>query len=266
MTRHTYLLSSSTANGAKNKSSDGSIFELSLDQPIQVPKTARDIKVSVVEAHVWNNVYNISAALANNKFAGTFEDLAGTGTDVYDLTIPDGQYSLPHLEHSLKRLIINGGGSTTNEPFHFISDASQGRVVILLDNANTIIDFTNANPVRTVLGFDSQTITSATDLYVTAENTANFNNINQFQIHSDLVGNGIPVNSKYTNTLCQIPITASSGSLINYSPRNVTEVSAPELRGSTKNHVRCWLTSENNESVDTNGEEWSFRIIIDYEI
>lgn len=267
MVKQSYLFNSSSASGAQNKSTDGSIFSVVLAQPIQIPQNAHNIRVSTEQAHIWNNIANISSAFSNNVFSGTYEDLAGTGTVVVTTTIPDGQYSLHALETIIKHDIINNGGSTTNEPFHFIGSVAESKTIIYVNNANTIIDFTYVNNCRLKLGFDAQTLGPyAADTYVTSENIATFNNVNQLQIHSDIVTNGIAVNGKYHNLLAQVPISVGSGGLINYDPVNPTIVHADELRGNSKSHVRCWLTNENNVAVNTQSEDWNFRIAIEYEV
>ena len=265
MIENSYLFSSATSNGSK-QSETGSTFTIQLSQPLQIPANARNISISVPQASIWNSVPNISSTLANNIFRGTYTDLAGTGTITISTTIADGQYNIHQLETAIKQDIINQGGSTTTSPFSFIADDAQQKVIIKVDSVDTVIDFTYTNNCREILGFDSQILGTYSVLsYITAESVAQFNNINQFLIHSDLVSNGMQTNNTFSNTICQVPITASPGSLINFDPKNVTRISAPEMRGMKKSVLRFWLTNESNNLVDTNSEDWLFRMVISYD-
>jgi len=106
-----------------------------------------------------------------------------------------------------------------------------------LTKVKGIIDFTQANTIRTILGFNSQLVPAAPSTVV-GENyessvEAVFNRINFFYIRSSLVNNGLPINGVSGNIISQIPITAPPGSQINYSPQNVIAIEARNLIGVT---------------------------------
>jgi hypothetical protein len=59
------IVSSNPANGAKNRSADGSSFEITLQDGLEIPNGSQNISVSVEEATVWWVVPNITDV--NNK-------------------------------------------------------------------------------------------------------------------------------------------------------------------------------------------------------
>ena len=60
------ILSSDPLNGAVNRSSDGSYFEVQLQQPIEIPKEALNATLSVEESAIWWSIPNIITN-ENNK-------------------------------------------------------------------------------------------------------------------------------------------------------------------------------------------------------
>src|SRR5690348_11591732 len=61
-----FTFSSDTKVGAENVSTDGSVFQVTMDNPIMIPKSAIDCNVGVLQAEIWNNSPNISASFGNN--------------------------------------------------------------------------------------------------------------------------------------------------------------------------------------------------------
>jgi hypothetical protein len=62
-----FFFSSDKANGAQNVSSDGSLFNVELYNPISIPKEAIYCTLEITAATIWNVSPNISAAIGNNK-------------------------------------------------------------------------------------------------------------------------------------------------------------------------------------------------------
>ena len=83
-------------------------------------------------------------------------------------------------------------------------------------------------------------------------------------MHTDLTNTGIRVNDKFTQTIAQIAIDVAPGSQITYAPYHIPSISINELIGAKKNIIRMWLTDDQNNRVNTGGEDWSARIVIKY--
>ena len=119
---------------------------------------------------------------------------------------------------------------------------------------------------RTILGLNSAIYGPyATAPYeLVAPNIAGFNTVNYFLIHSDLTSRGIRFNNTFTQVISQILIDVPPGSQIIYAPFNFPSISCPELIGASRKVMRFWLTNDKNERVNTNGENWSARVVIKY--
>ena len=72
------IVSSDSANGALHKSADGSYFEINFDDPLMIPKDAKNITLSVQESTVWWVIPNITSS--NNKLYIVGQEKASTKT------------------------------------------------------------------------------------------------------------------------------------------------------------------------------------------
>jgi hypothetical protein len=253
------VLSSSVASGATNKTADGSSFQINLENPLLIPKEAHNCFVVCQAAEIWNTSPNILTGVNDKLYLSD-----GSGSLV--ITIPQGLYDINLLNLEINRQIVTSG--RTNDSLVIIGNSATQKTIISLLNIGTSIDFTQSDTFREVLGFDSQVIgpsTVANEL-VYGENVAAFNNIDYFIIHSDLVNLGIRINSKYSQAIAQVLINAPTGSQIIHQPQNPPQIPAPNLVGEKKNNIRCWLTDQDNNLVNTANEDWSFRIVIHYQI
>jgi hypothetical protein len=243
-------------NDSELTSADGSRFRVNLDVPLVVPINAKHAFISVQNATIWNNVHNVTSA--NNKLDVTYDD----GIIVVNNTLifPDGLYDIAHLQSALERLLLEN--NFPGDLFRFEPDTSSGVVVISFDYTGVQIDFTVANSINNILGFDNRLVPLAPTVtvndYERGDSEAKFNNINSFQIHTDLVHRGIRINSGYSRTIASVNITEPPGSQITYvAPTEHPHIPCTELVGTLRTNIEFWLTDENNNSVNTNGEAWS---------
>ena len=266
-----FFFSSDPANKAHNVSVDGSQFTVVMDTPISLPQGAMSATLSVSQASIWNTSYNISAAFSNNVFA--FRSVFGApvpdvGPQVpiaYSILLPDGLYSLSGFNAYLSTQFVNLG-----LPSNLITvtgdDATQKTILTFL-LAGDQVDFTVANSVRGILGFDARLapVTAQTAGFNEfSDEPANFNRVNSYLIRSNLVSQGIPVNSIGQGIIAQVPITVPPGSQINYQPRNPIPVDASELVGLGKNAFTFSLVDQNLRATPTAGETWDFVLVLNY--
>lgn len=257
-----YLFNSDTTTGAQNIAANGSSFEVSLNTPISIPKGAVSCEAGVVQAAIWNTSPNIAAEFKNNLFRFTTSQ-APAGT--YTFTVPDGLYSVAGLASYLAAQFVNLG-----LPSNLISlsgDNSTQKSILTFLISGDSINFTIANTVREVLGFDSQVLTAPSANYsFYSDNTAAFNRNNSYVIASNLVSQGIPVNSQSQGIIATVPIAIVPGSQVNYSPQNVVWFDAGELIGNSKINMRFMLKNQNLEATPTSGDTWSFVLVIRYQV
>jgi hypothetical protein len=264
------LVSSDPTQGAINRTSDGSQFEIQLDESIEIPKDALNVNVSVEESTVWWVVPNIITA-QNDTFY-IFGDLAAGGTQLFTVKIEQGLYDLTGLNNSLQSGLealgartLDGGGN----PLPLVSlapdDATQ-KVLLRFNYPNVTVDFQPANTAREILGFDALLYGPypSAPLNILAPNTAAFNQVNYFLIASDLVQKGIRFNNRYNQVLTQVLIDVAPGSQIVSTPFNPAKSSAQELAGAKRSNIRFRLTDDKLRPVNTNGEYFTARVVIRY--
>lgn len=245
--------------GAQNVSDGKSAFEVTLDDPLAIPRNALGCTAAITNASVWNTAYNISASFGNNKLRFT-TSVAPAGS--YTLTLADGLYSVVGLNTAISALLIN---LTLPGTLITVSgDAATGRSIVNLSTSGDSIDFTFANSIREVMGFNSAVITAPSAAYsFFSDNVAEFNRINSWVIASNLVPNGIPVNSRTKGIIGQINIAAIVGKQDNYMPNNLTSFDASSLIGASLTNLRFELLDQNLREV-TVPDTFSFTLRISW--
>ena len=263
------LVSSDPDAGAINISSDGSSFEIQLDDAIKIPRDALNVNVSVEEATVWWVVPNIITGVNDTFYV--FGDIQGGGTQLFTVVIEQGLYDLAGLNNSLQSGLETLGAKTLDgiNPLPLVSltadDATQ-KVIIRYNYTNVYIDFTQSDTPRILLGFESLQYGpfAGAPINDLAPNVAQLNTVNYFLIASDLVQKGIRFNNRYNQIVSQVLINVAPGSQIVSTPFNPAKISAQELAGANRSVLRFRLTDDALRPVNTNGESWTARIVIRY--
>lgn len=257
------IVSSDPNNGATNISSDGSYFEVQLQDGLKVPKEALNVNISVEEATVWWSVPNIITG-ENDKLYITGPDTLDVSQN-YVLTIPQGLYDLSGINEALARELEAAGAKIDPEPLITLSpDEATQKVQMRFNYATVSIDFTQPDTPRQILGFDSAVYSPVPTNPILAPSVAAFNRVNYFLIHSDMTNKGIRFNNSYNQTIGQVLIDVAPGSQIVSRPFNPAKINAPELAGTTRTNLRFWLTDDEDRRVNTNNEYWSARIVVHY--
>ena len=247
-----------TSTGANYTSVDKSQFNVLFQEAIRFPRHARNLHLCVDAAEVWNVFKNVIAP--NNKLYIEYK------ATPYILTIPEGQYTLSTLSDAIERLLVNAG-APSGTLIKLSADLPTQRVEIICGDAGVEIDFTQADTIRELLGFNSAVLTSTlAGQYFLGDNPAKFNAVNTLLIHSNIVQQGIQVNESFSQTIAQIFIDVEPGSQILFRPFNPTLISCPHLAGQLLSSISFRLSDENNVDLATNGEDWSVRIRISYDL
>jgi hypothetical protein len=260
-----FIISSNPDNGASNVSSDGHYFEVNLEDALQIPKSAMNVNLSVQESTVWWTIPNIVTG-QNDKFYITGPNKSDVSTN-FVITIPQGLYDLTGLNQAIQRELETANAKISPDPLVSLTgDESTQKVEIRFNYTATSVDFTQLQTFREIIGFNSAVIGpfATVPTTVLAPNVAQFNTINYFLLHSDLVGRGIRFNKEYNQTIAQILIDTSPGTQIVSKPFNPSKINCQELAGALRKKLRFWLTDDKNRPVNTNQEYYSARIVIDY--
>jgi hypothetical protein len=257
-----FIFSSSSENGALNKSTNNDEFSVQLTSPIFLPENAQNARLEIVTCNIWNNSPNITST--NNKFV--IKDPNGTHT----IYIESGLYDYESL-FSQMALQFNNKETEPNlywrfeDMFKFVGNYSTQKLSIeflYLTNAglNTIEIMWNQSTITSLLGFTNSSLTRPLKLStpsvnysITSDTYAKFNTYNSFLIQSDIVSAGIAINNNYNNIIGQVPIPPDSlGTLINFeaSAKNIFAMCS-NLVGiqNAKYQIRFKVTDENNGNL-----------------
>jgi len=256
-----FFFSSDKANGAQNVSSDGSLFNVELYNPISIPKEAIYCTLEITAATIWNVSPNISAAIGNNKL-----NFNSGGANAV-ITIPDGLYGVDELAARIRIEVVKLG--LPNDVFVFGADDSTSKIVYHFHLRRRFIDFTQPDSFRDVLGFNSRLVPltpQGAEHIEDGDTTAGFNRINNYLIKSDIISNGISVNAVSDSIIAAVLITSKPGSQIVFTPFHPPKANANQLIGHSKTNFGFRLTDEQGRAVDTQGQTYSFTIVIKYAI
>ena len=246
--------------------------------PLNIFQTGDIIKVEstgeeyTVGSIITNTILLFQCSTTNTTLlaqnTGNFSRIrGGDGINNYVLTLPQGLYDLNLLNTSLITQLQNQGASSTSEPIiSFQADNASQRVQIRMAYPSSSIDFTQPNNIRNILGFESNIYGPFLDApkTITAENAAAFNQVNYFLLHTDLCSRGIRFNNQYSQVVSQVLIDRAPGSQIISKPYNPPKINVNELIGSMRTSIRVWLTDDKNRRVNTNGENYSLRLVLTY--
>lgn len=264
------LVSSDPSQGAINITEGGSQFEIQLEEPIEIPKEALNVNISVEEATVWWVVPNIITDVNDTFYI--FGDLQAGGTQLFVVKVEQGLYDLNGLNNSLQSGLESQGARTIDNNGNSLplislapDDATQ-KVLLRFNYSNVYVDFAPANTPSEVLGFDKVKYGPypTAPINILAPNVASFNQVNYFLIASDLVQKGVRFNNKYGQVISQVLINVAPGSQIVSTPFNPAKSSAQELAGAKRTNIRFRLTDDKLRPVNTNGEYFTARVVIRY--
>ena len=259
------ILTSDPSGAASNISADGSRFEVQLDESLRVPDDAINCNISMENATIWWSVANIITGTNDKRYIHGL-DTSDVEQD-FTITIPQGLYDLPALNSKIQQLLENADGKIS--PYNnidLIADNATSKVVIKFNYSVNTIDFSQSDTPRTTLGFASAVYGAYAGApeNVLAPDVANFNSVDSFLLHCDLVDRGILMNNSYSQVVGQVLIDVSPGSQIIYNPFNPTKVEANNLIGASRRTIRVFLTDQAGDPVNTNGEFYSLKLKVSY--
>lgn len=257
----TLLLNSRPILGKVIANDSGSSFTVFLDNELKIPSTAVMTTIEVDNATIWYNTPNIVQGVNDTLYV----DDNGTP---YVVVIETGLYSIDALNDAINREIVNLGGDSNL--IKLIGDESINKSIIQYNKVGVQIDFTQSNTFREILGFNSRlsplapsSIIGETD---TGDNVAAFNQVEYYLIHSDIISKGFTLDNYESDVIARVLIDKTPGKQLLYNPDNPDKITANDLIKNPRSQLTFTLTDQNNNNIDTRGEYWSVKVIIEYEI
>jgi hypothetical protein len=231
-------------------------FTVRLNNPIDIPLDALDCEIALHSSTIWNSSPNIITAA--NKLYVIYNSIN------YILVIPQGLYSLDHLQSSLAELLVQN--SLPADLFVLSGNETTQKIKIQYNYVNCQINFIPNDSIFHILGFNQRIspIGPVDQLlkFDISDNTANFNQVNgYFILCESLVNNGVSLNASSYSILGQIPIISPPNSIINYETRTPLYICCNHLLGKKIYDLDFRILSTDLKPV-TIVEDWSFTIMI----
>jgi hypothetical protein len=271
ITKHiSLLLSSDEANGATNKTADGSEFSVELDnENIVIPESAVDCNIWVQDAEYFFTFPNVLTDV-NDKMRITYDNGVDPLFD-YTLTIPQGLYSITDLDEIIQVLLLNQPGYPEASPLiELIGQDATQKVLIKYNYDGVRVDLTAGDTIRDLIGFDAGLYPNAgnslANTFDTAQNVAAFNTLKYVLFSCDLCDNGFASNNRYDFYVCRSLIDKAVGQQIVYAPPLKQKLNASNLIGKKLSRTRVKLLDDRGQDVNTNNETYSIHVIIEYNV
>lgn len=273
------IVLSDPSTGATDITKRGSHFAVSFNTPIQIPKGAQNCSISVESANVWFVQPNII------KGENMFYLVINGEEKSYE--IPVGLYNVSLLKQKIKELlsdnadkVVMGANDATNKITFTFSEA--GYVIRFKEDSPCVVlgydvgDYEagyEAPPVEELPEATEPEPEPEPELYspsypntIEAPNTASFNTLEYYLIHSTIVdGKGININNVTNSTIAKVVINNKAGKQVLYSPTNPIHVGATHLAGSSVRRVEFWITDQNDKPIDCFNEFWGCTLVIKYQ-
>jgi len=247
-------------------SPDGSTMTVTLDDHLGIPFEAKNVTLKVLSSSVWWVTFNIKENV-NDDFKISGPNNTDGKVQTQTLTVSPGLYDISSLQNTLSILMENANFKTDGEDvIQLGANNSTQRVTIRFPYPTSAIDLSIPTAPNELLGWASAVYGPYNTAPETKDGTseAKFNTISSFLIKSDIVDNGILHNGKYTGIINEIKITVPPGSQQNQTEIIPMPISAQGLAGSTRKTFQFQLCDQDENPVDTAGESWSVRFVIEY--
>lgn len=236
----------------------GSYFIVGYKPAIIIPKAAKECWLEVLSCIVTNSVPNILENVNDKFYFGT-----NLGDD-YVVTIPPGFYSISSLEDAMNRAIFDNLNFSNGVELKYISSSNKTQMIV--NKFGLYIDFSASDTFSNIIGFDQYIdfVLDVPHLFV-SPNESNYTVNSKYLVHCDIVSGGIPLNNDDLQIIADLPVTVDTiGLQIHYVPNYQQKIACRNIIGGHLDEIRCWLTNQNNELLDTFGENFSVEIELKY--
>ena len=193
--------------------------------------------VGMMNFSVYNNIQNINAT--NNLFRYSING----GVTWKLITLTPGSYEIDTINSEINRLMTLNGDSGITISANTITLGS----IIDITPAAMQVDFTIANSLASVLGFNAVILTVG---HNTSPNPVDIITINQILVNCDIINNSYLNSSPYPS-IYSFPINVNTGERFTEQPNNI--VYFPVNRSSV-NSIRLWVTDQDGNAISLGGQ------------
>lgn len=217
---------------------------------IQLDK-AKQYEMALVNLETYYSFPNIDAT--NNNFRYSPDN----GATWYDINISEGIYEITDIDEYVKRIMKDYGHYDSVNDIYYISiEPNNNTLKSVVDiAANYKVDFTTANSIRTVLGFNSHVYSEG---YNESESIVNILSINSLRITSDIIALSY-TNGGTENVVYSFFPNVGPGYKIIQEPLNLIYL---PVTLSTISQMETKLVDQSGKLLNLRGEELSIRFHI----
>lgn len=226
------------------------IFTNKFPNPICFPDY--DFEIALVNLETWYSFANVTPA--NNIFKYSTDD----GNTWKVLQIETGAYEIESLNDEIQNLMrSNGDWDAANNDYYISVSANTSTLKSIVDvtNVSYKIDFTIENSIRTILGFNSSTLSRGHNISDSIVNILDFSSI---FVNCDCI-NGSYVNGISAPVIYSFGPKVSPGYRIVESPVNLVYL---PLNRKILSEFSIWITDHAGRFIDFRGETITCRFHI----
>lgn len=217
---------------------------------IQLDKNKK-YEMALVNLETYYSFPNIDTSNNNLRYS------PNNGVFWFDIDIPEGCYEITDINKHIQRVMKDAMHyDVTNDDYAIKLEPNNNTLKAVLNIAEGfVVDFTTANSIRTVLGFNSRLYASG---YNESENLIDIISISSLRVTSDIIGASYS-NGTTGNVIYSFFPNVGPGYKIIEVPVNLVYL---PLTLSTISLMDTALTDQNGKLVNLRGEELSIRFHI----
>ena len=209
----------------------------------------KEYEAAFLSLETYNSIPNITSK--NNTF------LYYNGTSWKTITLEKDAYEIKEINNEIQRqMIVNNDYDKENNSFYINISHSRLSSVVEITNHNYKVNFNVENSIGPTLGFEKEILSFG---YNKSPKIVDIMKINSILINTDFI-HGSYVNGDRSQAIHSFFPTVGPGYKIRERPQ--PELIFYPVNCHYINHVRVWLTDQNNELIDLQGERITVRIAI----
>jgi len=224
--------------------SNTSDFTTSIYPPIQLDD---DWQVGLMNFSVYNNIQNITAK--NNIFKYSID----SGATWTTITLTPGSYEIDTINSEINRLMTINGDTGITISANTITLGS----VVDIKPAGKRVDFTVANSLAPLLGFNYVILTAGNNV---SPNPADIITINQILVNCDIISNSYLNNSPFP-AIYSFPINVNTGERFTEQPNNI--VYFPVVK-CLVDSIKLWVSDQDGNAINLGGQNLVARLHFKY--
>jgi hypothetical protein len=217
---------------------------------IQLDKT-KSYEIALVNLETYYSFPNIDST--NNNFRYSPDN----GTTWFNIDIPEGSYEINDINDYVQKIMKNNGHyNAASDQYYITIEPNNNTLKAVISIVSPYkVDFTTANSIRTVLGFNSQIYSSGDN---ESQNIVNILSVNSLRVTSDVIGSSY-TNGGTDNIIYSFFPNVGPGYKIVQEPINLIYL---PVTLSTISSMETKLVDQNGKLINLRGEELSIRFHI----